>query len=101
MASRDFEAYMERMRANERTGSAAAPLLPVVSVCKGCGTEVDRGVAYCAICVDKPQFQSPRAMIETGPQPVPAYERPDYAGNFRRLPVDEPHIPSPADEEHP
>ena len=41
--------------------------------CKGCGMHVEPGERYCTACKEKPQYQSPRATIETGPQPAPPY----------------------------
>lgn len=51
--------------------------------CRGCGTSVANHGEVCEVCADKPQFQAPKGMIETGAQPEPPYHR---EGNFRRQP---------------
>lgn len=57
--------------------------------CLGCGTtvsETDKEVAggrVCVVCADKPQYQAPKATVQTGAQPTPAYQRPEYEGNFK------------------
>lgn len=51
--------------------------------CIGCGTAVEKVGDLCAVCVDKPQYQAPKATVQTGAQPVPAYQRPDYDGQFK------------------
>jgi hypothetical protein len=41
--------------------------------CGGCGTYVEPGVKYCATCREKPQYAAPKASMEVGKQPDPAY----------------------------
>lgn len=54
------------------------PGLPAFGArCIGCGTAVAKPGDTCAICSQKPEFAkmnaSSRPMIETAPQPIPAY----------------------------
>lgn len=65
---------------------APGPILGRVTTyprCIGCGTSVADGEHLCAICKDKPQYQAPKATVQTGAQPTPAYQRPDYDGGFK------------------
>lgn len=67
-------------------GKAPGPLAGRVKTtprCIGCGTSVEEGTNLCEVCKDKPQYQAPKATVQTGAQPTPAYQRPDYEGNFK------------------
>lgn len=57
--------------------------------CIGCGTAVAEGANLCVVCADKPQYQAPQATRQVGAQPTPAYQAPQYEGNFRRQQRDE------------
>lgn len=49
--------------------------------CVRCGSAVEPGVEYCAVCEDLPRNKAPQASIETAPQKEPPYHT---EGNFRR-----------------
>lgn len=51
--------------------------------CIGCGVSVQEGQTVCEVCAEKPQYQAPKATVQTGAQPTPAYQRPEYEGNFK------------------
>lgn len=55
--------------------------------CPGCGTTSAATTAWprgapCEVCGQQPRFQAPKATMEMGAQPEPAYQRGDYRGNF-------------------
>lgn len=57
-----------------RTSGGVVPAsITQFPVCQGCGMSVAKGVLYCVVCRDKPQYAAPRATIEVGAQPKPAY----------------------------
>lgn len=59
------------------------PSIQTTPSCILCGSAVEPGVQYCAVCEDKPRAGAPRAMIEVKEQPEPPYHT---SGNFRRPP---------------
>jgi hypothetical protein len=68
------------------------PLIATVMTqasCPGCGVATtERGVP-CESCKHKPQFQAPKATIEVGAQPMPAYQRPGVSPHFGPVPTRE------------
>ena len=65
--------------------------------CRGCGVSIEDGVTLCPGCADKFKAAAgPLASILTAAQPAPAYQRPDYDGNFP-APKPEPEPEAPAE----
>lgn len=85
--------------ANKQPGNLAGRVRTMPR-CLGCGTTVGEedkevpGGRVCPVCADKPQYAAPKASMQTGQQPTPAYQRPEYDGNFKP-PVEEPQPPVP------
>lgn len=59
--------------------TATAP--PQSPNCKGCGTAVEKGVEFCAVCQDREESR-PRPMFNTAKQPAPPEPQGDVLGGF-------------------
>lgn len=72
-----------------RTAGPLAGRVTTLPRCPGCGTTSVPTALWpsgepCAVCSQNPRFQAPKATIEVGVQPEPAYQRAGYTGHFRR-----------------